>query len=350
VFLQKPFRLACLGEQLKLVPRKVKPPFLPSELMLRVVQLLFIVMVCLLVAGQLAPERAPTLALPANTGAILDDIYSGRRDQALADIHQLEEQAPDQPLGYLLEAETDWWRIWCVSAEFKYGMTMARHHKKAPSDEHYLELTTKAYNLAESKLHQRNTADMHLYAAMADALAARLYGLRGEYHATAKVGVRARENFMAALKMDPTLADACTGLGLYNYYVDTLSVIAKAMRFLMGIPGGTKEEGVRQLERGMQEGRLSAVLARFYLALNLFNYDQRYEQALEVLTRLCEKYPRNPMFQLMRGDLNAKLGRKLVAEECYHAAEKVAAADPEPECRAKIKELAEQSLQALQPK
>jgi hypothetical protein len=326
----------------------VKPRFLPFVLMFRTLFVLFMVMVCPLVPAQLAPEPAPTLALPPNAPAILDHIYSGRRDLALGDIHQLQEQAPDQPLGYLLEAEADWWRIWCVSAEFKYGMTMARHHKKVPGDEHYLELTTKAYNLAENRLQQQNTADMHLYAAMADALAARLYGLRGEYHATAKAGVRARENFIVALKMDPTLTDAYTGLGLYNYYVDTLSMIAKALRFLMGIPGGTKEEGIRQLEKGMREGPLSAPLARFYLALNLFNYDQKYERSLEVVTPLMEKYPQNPIFQLMRGDLNAKMARKHAAEVAYHAAEKDIQDIPEADCRAKIKELVEQSLQALE--
>jgi predicted negative regulator of RcsB-dependent stress response len=290
----------------------------------------------------------PPLQLPAKVDAILDHIYSGRRDLALGEIRELEEQAPDQPLAYLLEAEANWWAIWCVSAEYKYGMTMARHHRKVPSDEHYLELTTKAYNLAETNLQRNNTADLHLYAAMADALAARLYGLRGEYHATAKAGVRARENFLVALKMDPTLVDADTGLGLYNYYVDTLSVLAKAMRFLMGIPGGTKEEGIRQLEKGMQEGQLSAVSARFYLALNLLNYEQKYDQALEVLTPLVQQYPSNPMFQLMHGDLNAKLGRKQSAVSYYHAAGNDVAQVPEADCRAKIKELVEQSLKALE--
>jgi len=328
----------------------VQPPFLPFTLMFRTLSVLAMVIVCLLVPAQLASEPATTLALPPNTAAILDHIYSGRRDLALSEIHQMEELAPDQPLGYLLEAEADWWKIWCVSAEFKYGMTMARHHRKAPSDEHYLELTTKAYNLAENRLQQQNAADMHLYAAMADALAARLYGLRGEYHATAKAGVRARENFLVAVKMDSTLTDAYTGLGLYNYYVDTLSMLAKAMRFLMGIPGGTKEEGIRQLEKGMNEGQLSAPLARFYLALNLFNYDQKYERALEVATPLTEKYPKNPIFQLMRGELNAKLGRKQPAEAAYHAAERDIPEVPEPDCRARIKELVDQSLQALEQK
>jgi tetratricopeptide (TPR) repeat protein len=318
--------------------------------MFRILRRLPLLIVCLL-APSLAVSGPPRkLTLPPAAFSILDQIYSGRRDLALTEIHQLQQQAPDEPLGYLLEAEAEWWKIWCDSAEFKYGMTMPRHHPKAPSDAHYLEVAAKAYNLATSKLRQRNTGDMHLYAGMADALAARLYAMRSEYRASARSGVRARENFQTALALDPTLADAYTGLGLYNYYVDTISVLAKALRFLMGIPGGTKEEGIRQLQRGMEEGQISATLARFYLAINLFNYDQKYEEALKLITPLAEKYPRNPMFQLMRGDLNSKLGRKSLAETYYHAAETTLPDIPELECRAKVKELVRQSLDALAQK
>jgi tetratricopeptide (TPR) repeat protein len=188
---------------------------------------------------------------------------------------------------------------------------------------------------------------MHLYAAMADALAARLYGLRAEYRTTARIGVRGRENFLTTLALDPSLADADTGLGLYNYYVDTLSTLAKVLRFFMGIPGGSKEEGLRQLQRAIHEGQLSPTLARFYLAYNLHNYEQRYEEALQVIGPLVDKYPENPVFQLVRGDLYAKLGRKQLAEACYRAAGAAAAHMPEEECRAKIGQLARQSLAAL---
>jgi tetratricopeptide (TPR) repeat protein len=318
--------------------------------MFRIPRFLLIVLLVFVSPWRANAGPAGKLVLPASTPSILDHIYAARPDLALPEIHQLEEEAPDNPLGYLLEAEVDWWKIWCASAEYKYGMTMARHHDKAPSDQHYFELTNKAYNLAEAKIHQQNTGEMHLYAAMADALSARLYAMRSEYRASARAGVRARQNFQQALALDPTLADAYTGLGLYNYYVDTLSVLAKALRFLMGIPGGTKEEGIRQLERGMQEGQLSASLARFYLAANLFNYDQRYEEALRVITPLAERYPGNPVFQLMRGDLNAKLGRKQLAEGFYHEADKTADELPDSECREKMKQLARQSLDALQRK
>ena len=108
------------------------------------------VVLLFLLPGYGLSEPPGKLTLPANTSSILDHIYSGRRDLALPEIHKLEEQAPDDPLGYLLEAEAEWWRIWCDSAEFKYGMTMARHHEKAASDQRYLELTAKAYTLAKA--------------------------------------------------------------------------------------------------------------------------------------------------------------------------------------------------------
>jgi len=293
------------------------------------------------------PVSARPLTLLPNTTVILDHIYSGRRDQALTEIHQLQQKYPTHPLPYLLEAELEWWKIWCISAEYKYGMTMARHHEKSPADQPYLELARKAYALAEAGLREPDTAEMHLYAGMADALEARMYGLRGEARATARAGVRGREHFLKALEKDPSLADAETGLGLYNYYVDTLSAMARVLRFFMGVPGGSKEEGIRELNRAIREGQLTTAVARFYLALNLENYDQRYEEALRAMEPLAEKYPLNPMYLLVRGDLYAKLDRRKLAENSYRAA--LASTDriEEPQCRARIVELAHEALAAI---
>ena len=292
------------------------------------------------------PPRS-VLELPSATPAILDNIYSGRTDVATTQAKQLQGQYPENPLGYLLEAEALWWKIWCASAEFKYGMTMARHREKLEADQPYLDLTTKAYKLAEESIHKHDSGEMRLYAGMADGLAARLYGLRGEARASARAGVRARESFLKALALDPTLVDAYMGLGLYNYYVDTLSGLARVLRFFMGIPGGSKQEGIRQLQRAIAGGQLSPPLARFYLALDLHNYDQKFEEALEVIGPLVEKYPENPAFQLMQGDLYAKLQREAQAEACYQAAAAAAARLRDVDCRKKIDALVNESLDAL---
>src|SRR4029077_6178168 len=139
--------------------------------------------------------------------------------------------------------------------------------------------------------------------------------------------------------------DADMGLGLYNYYVDTLSAMARVLRFFMGIPGGSKQEGVRLLEHAIAEGVLTPNLARFYLALNLHRYDLQYEKALGVISPLAEKYPANPLFQLARGDLYAKLGRKEKALACYRAASALPVQDSE--CQTRVHELVRASIAAL---
>ena len=299
--------------------------------------------VCALLLGP-RNTTAENLLLPPGTDTILEHIYSGRSELAIPEAQALEREQPGHPLGYLLEAEARWWQIWCLSADYKYGMSLPRHRGKVHADQVYLEGVAKAEALAEASLGKHESAEMHLYAGMAGGLAARMYGLRAENRAAARAGVRAREHFLRALALNPALADADMGLGLYNYYVDTLSTIARVLRFFMGIPGGSKEEGIRQLQLAMDHGQLTPTLARYYLAICLHLYDQKYEQALQVATPLVEKYPENPIFRLVRGDLYGKLGRKAMAIADYRAATAAPIADLA--CRRKIEQLVRESLTA----
>jgi tetratricopeptide (TPR) repeat protein len=291
------------------------------------------------------PVRGSSLSLPPETRGILAEIYSFDLNGALKAARKMQSDRPEYPLGYLLEAESLWWEIWCESADFRYGMTDARRRAKLEADRLYLQLTAKAIALSEAQLRQQETAETQLFAGMGEAAAARLYGLRGENRSTARSGVRAREHFLRAKALDPSLADADTGLGLYDYYVDTLSALAKILRFFMGIPGGSKQAGVQLLKHGMAEGQLTSGLARFYLAMNLHRYDLRYEEALGIITPLADRYPTNPIFRLARGDLFAKLGRKQQAVASYRAAG--ALNIPDAKCQARIQELVRVSIAAL---
>jgi tetratricopeptide (TPR) repeat protein len=289
--------------------------------------------------------HASGIALPPEAPAILDKIYSFDLDGAIQSAQRMQQERPNHPLGFLLEAEALWWRIWCTSAEFKYGMSDARRRPKLETDQHYFDLSARALLLAETRIKQSESAEMQFYAGAAEASSARLYGLRGESRNAARSGVRAREHFQRAKSLDPSLADADMGLGLYNYYVDTLSSLARILRFFMGIPGGSKQDGLRLLEHAISDGVLTSNVARFYLALNLHRYDQQYEKALNLLGPLVEKYPTNPLFQLARGDLYAKLGRKQQALECYRAASALPVQNME--CRSRVQELVRASLGAL---
>jgi tetratricopeptide (TPR) repeat protein len=304
----------------------------------------FAILVCVtLIAIQ--PALSGTLAVPATAHEALDKIYSGDFHAAVEVARGMEQAQPKHPLGYILEAEALWWKIWCTSAEFKYGMTYARHRPKLSSDQPYLDLATKASSLAEAEIARHDSAEMRFYAGMGAALAARLYSLRGDNHGAARAGVHAREHLLRAVALDPQIADADFGLGLYNYYADTLSAIARVLRFFMGIPGGNKQQGIRQLEHAMDDGVLTQTEARFYMAVNLHNYDHQYERALQLAAPLVEKYPSDPLFQLIVGDLFAKLGHKERAAEYYRAA--TALQIPDQDCRAHVQDLARASLAAV---
>ncbi|HEX7696576.1 MAG TPA: hypothetical protein VF394_04230, partial [Candidatus Acidoferrum sp.] len=134
------------------------------------------------------PARVSTITLPPEAPAILDKIYSFDLDGAIEAAKRMEQERPRHPLGYLLEMEALWWRIWCTSAEFKYGMSDARRHPKLEADRRYFELAARVLSLAEAQVKQNESAEMQFYAGMAEASSARLYALRGEYRNAARSG------------------------------------------------------------------------------------------------------------------------------------------------------------------
>jgi tetratricopeptide (TPR) repeat protein len=209
---------------------------------------------------------------------------------------------------------------------------------KKKEDEEYLALTDKAVELARAQITKQDSAELHVYAGMGLALRARMLGLRGENRGVAHYGVAARSEFLRALEMDPDQADATAGLGLYNYYIDTLSGIVKVLRFFMGIPGGDKKEGIRELETGMEKGVLMKVEARFYLAKNLRTYEQEYGRAVENLQPLVTEYPRNPIFLLLLGNFDVE--RRHNDEAARYFASATDAPCPDATCAARVREIA----------
>jgi tetratricopeptide (TPR) repeat protein len=298
----------------------------------------------LVVAWNAGAGSAPaSLELPADAVTGMQHLYSGQFDRSIAFFRRLQIHEPENPLGYLLEVNALWWKTYCETCEFQWGTVDAWQRSPQPEDKIYFALADRAIELTEMQLRKSQTAELHLYAGMGWALRARMLGLHGERLATARAGVRAREHFLRALALDPQLADALTGLGLYNYFVDTLSPIVKALRFFLGIPGGNKQEGIHQLETAAASGKLTAVEARFYLAKNLRNYDQQYPRAIEVMEPLVQMYPQNVLFRLFLGDLYAHAGHNHEAREQLQRAQQLASQrkDSHPACAQRIASLAE---------
>jgi len=295
-----------------------------------------------------SPAPAHDISLPSEARQALDKIYTDAPDAAILIARGLQQAQPDHPLGYFLEAEALWWKRYCAACEVKYGMVEAWKQGKEPEDEVFLGITDKEIHVAEVRLSKAETAEMHVYAGIGYDLKARIYALRSENRNVARVGVKGRAEMLRALELDPQMADASAVLGIYNYYVDTLSPIVKLLRIFMGIPGGSKENGVKQLRVGMDQGVLMAVDARFILARALRQYDQKYEQALSVAEPLVVRYPSNPIFLLLLGNLNAELDRNANAAQYFRLALQSPVVDSV--CAARIREMANFFLASLHQK
>ena len=301
----------------------------------------------LVLAALLWPAAAPAagLNLPPAATEGLDLLYAGQPDKALDLFRGITAAQPDHPLGYLLEAEARWWQIYCETCAIKWNMIDAWPQPRRAADDSYLDLSSAVTRLAEARIAKGDSAEMELYAGLGWMQRARLLALRNERLATARAGVMARQRFLRCLELDPQMADADTGLGMYNYYVDTLSAMARVLRVFMGIPGGNKRDGIQQLETAMRQGVLTRVTARFYLAKNLRTFDLDYAGAIDVMTPLVAQFPQNPMFQLILGDTHAKLNHKELAAASFREAAR--APVPGGACADRIRLVTQQALAAL---
>jgi len=306
-----------------------------------------IVLSIIVLAFAARPAHASELNIPPKANEAIHLMYSGKTEQAIAIAHQLEADRPDHPLGYLIEADVLWWKIYCKWFERKYNTIDSWSHTRPADaqDDAELALADKVTRLAEASIAQSDTAEMELYAGLGYASRARLLGLRYEKMPVARAGIEARRHLLRCLELDPKMTDADLGLGLYNYYVDTLSAMAKVLRFFMGIPGGDKRVGLRQLETASTSGELTQVESRFNMAKNLRNYDFDYARAAQAAGPLLKEYPENPIFLLLVGDIDEKLGDNEDATAMFRAAE--VAPNDDAECAARVRKVAREALVSL---
>jgi tetratricopeptide (TPR) repeat protein len=121
--------------------------------------------------------------------------------------------------------------------------------------------------------------------------------LRGERLAAARDGKRIKESLERALELDPDLSDARFGIGLYKYYADVAPVLARFVRFLLLLPGGDREGGLRDMVEARDHGRLLHGEADYQLHWIYLWYEEQPEQGLALLESLRRRYPHNPVFR-----------------------------------------------------
>ncbi len=131
-----------------------------------------------------------------------------------------------------------------------------------------------------------------------------IYGYRAQYHLE-------REEYLSAFfdalpakrylektsRLDPTLADADLGHGLYEYYLATLPRVVRALNFLMNMRGD-KEKGLALMEHAAREGIYVRNEAAWLLQDLLCARENRCADALPWIQKLAGEFPENIQIDL----------------------------------------------------
>jgi tetratricopeptide (TPR) repeat protein len=281
----------------------------------------------------------------------LDLMMDGDLDGAIALFRQIQQEDPQSPLGYLLEADAVWWRIYYSTANLiDPDVFAATDLPTTPYDDHFEDLLHAAIGKAEARIAaKQDVARNYLYEGMAYALRARLAGLRDKDLPTARAGKKMRAFLLKALERDPNLTDAYLGVGIYNYFVDTLAAIVKILRWFIGLPGGSRLEGLRQMQLAAHKGELTRSEAKFFLAKDYSRSNERqYAKSMERFQELAREFPRNPLWPMLIGSLHCRLGH---TQECDTQYREVYAktAGQNAEVQQALHRAAQQALQRMHP-
>ncbi len=278
-------------------------------------------------------------------------MMDGDLDGAAQVFQQIEQKYPDSPIGFDLEADATWWKIYFVSANLiDPDVFDVANTEKTPYDSHFYDLDDVAIKKAEARIHaHQDLARSELYEGFAYALRGRLEGIHDRDLPTARAGKKMRAHLMKALELDPNLYDADLGIGIYNYFVDTLPAIVKILSVFIMLPSGSRTEGLEELQTCADKGELTRAEAKFYLAKDYTRASEKqYAVSARLFGELQKEFPDNPLWPMLVGSVQFRMGNPQEGEKIYREVLQTTAGK-DSEVNKAVHRAARQALERLHP-
>jgi hypothetical protein len=118
-----------------------------------------------------------------------------------------------------------------------------------------------------------------------------------------------REALLAARAAGTEVLDLDFGLGLYDYYADTLPRFFKILAVFLRIPGGDRERGLSLISRVARGGSLfHDDEARVQMFEILSYFEQRPDLALGWIREMWRRHPGWPLWGLKLAEVERRLG------------------------------------------
>jgi len=130
-----------------------------------------------------------------------------------------------------------------------------------------------------------------------------------------RLAMKAKDDDVRVLQLDPNYVDAKLVVGVYEYVVGALPWPFKVLIGFAGITG-SKSRGLEMLNDDGNRGAMTNVEARTVIALFL-RREARYKEAIQVIRSLKSQYPHNYLFCLEEANLRKDAGEGMVAVTAY---------------------------------
>lgn len=290
-----------------------------------VVALLFLTGTSELLAAKKKPGKQVELAPQQITHYHLDDphtkagfdyFYNAEYDAAIKEFEIALQAHPDDPfaVNHMLTGVMfqEMYRIGALDSEL-YAKEGFLHSKQFPIDpkirDQVKQLTDRALQLENDRLN-KNPNDV-------DALYARgsTRGLKSTWMAlidkawfsALRSVVGARHDHERVLELDPNYTDAKMIVGMHNYVIGSVPWAVKVAASIVGL-SGSREKGIQLLYEAANGGGEASVDAKIALALFL-RREQRYPEAIKIVSGLSESYAKNFLLSLELANLYNASGK-----------------------------------------
>lgn len=222
------------------------------------------------------PAWSKSLELSPAAQQGLDLLNNGHVLEALDLLRKHRKETPDDPTILFLLA-TAKWRI----------MFLSTYDQKDRAE--LVSVMDRLESGCEPKIKTDDDA-LFFYSAV-HGLRAQLTGREGDWWQTAKLGKKMKHTAEDLIERNPDYQEAYYLLGSYNYLADALPGYIKFLRVLIFIPGGSRTEGLKQLNQAYEKGKLASIEAGRTLSYIYTYFENRPAEGIKVCDNILNRCP-----------------------------------------------------------
>ena len=220
----------------------------------------------------------------------INEVYNLDFENAENEFRRLVVLRPKHPAGPFFLAMVQWWKIQTDLDNDQY-------------DDQFHDALDGVIALCDEMLeHNQNDVTALFFKGGSIGFQGRLETHRSQWLAAANAGRKALPIVQEAASLDPNNYDIQLGMGIYNYYAEIVPREYPFVKPLMVfVPPGDRQKGIEQLRLAAEKGKYASVEASYFLMQLYYQFEKNYPLALEIATRLHERFPNNMLFHKYLG-------------------------------------------------